>query len=37
MFLPVGDSFSGKWRHGVIDGPVVYKFADKSPWNESEY
>ena len=32
-----GDSFSGEWRRGLINGPVVFKFGDKSPWNDPEY
>ena len=37
MFLSNGDSFSGSWEQGVIKGAVVYKFGDKSPWNDPEY
>ena len=37
MFLSTGDSFSGNWEQGVIKGAVVYKFGDKSPWNDPEY
>jgi hypothetical protein len=37
MFLANGDSFTGEWRRGLINGPVVYKFAEKSPWNDPEY
>ena len=37
MVLSNGDSFSGAWEQGVIKGAVVFKFADKSPWNDPEY
>lgn len=37
MYLANGDSFTGQWRQGVLDGPVMFKFADNSPWNEAEY
>jgi hypothetical protein len=37
MKLSNGDSFQGSWRQGLLDGPVVYKFADNSPWNDPEY
>ncbi len=37
MYLSNGDSFAGQWRLGLVDGPVVYKFADKSPWEDPEY
>ncbi len=37
MLLPNGDSFQGKWHEGLLDGAVVYKFADNSPWNDPDY
>lgn len=37
LFLPNGDCFSGEWMEGVLDGPVSYKFAERSPWNDPEY
>ena len=37
MLLSNGDSFSGLWKQGAIDGPVEYKFSEKSPWNDPEY
>lgn len=37
MFLSTGDSFSGEWRRGLINGPVVFKFHDQSAWNDPEY
>ena len=36
-FLTTGDSMTGTWRDGVIDGPVTYVFAHNSPWNDKEY
>lgn len=37
MLLPNGDMFQGKWHEGMLDGAVVYKFAESSPWNDPEY
>lgn len=27
----------GQWRFGVLDGPVLFKFSEGSPWNDPEY
>ena len=32
IFLTNGDSFTGAWKEGKMDGPVAYKFAEDSPW-----
>jgi len=37
IVLASGDSFTGEWRRGLINGPVVYSFHEKSPWNDPEY
>ena len=37
IYLSNNDSFTGRWRQGKIDGAVVYKFSDKSPWCDPEY
>jgi MORN repeat len=37
LYFPNGDTLSGRWAEGVIDGPVEYKFHEGSPWNDPEY
>lgn len=37
MFLSTGDTFSGVWQRGLINGPVIFKFNEKSAWNDPEY
>jgi hypothetical protein len=37
MFLAHGDSFSGKWKDGLLDGPVAFKFGEGSLWNDGDY
>ena len=36
IFLTNGDSFTGMWKEGKMDGPVVYKFADDSVWSNPD-
>lgn len=37
LYLSNGDSFTGTWKQGLVDGPVTFKFSEKSPWNDPEY
>jgi hypothetical protein len=37
LHLSNGDQLKGKWRQGVIDGPVEFLFKESSPWNEPDY
>ena len=37
MTLAHHDTIEGKWSFGVLDGPVLFKFSEGSPWNDPEY
>ena len=32
-----GDTFSGKWKQGKIDGLVAYRHNEKSSWADPDY
>ena len=37
IVLPNGDSFKGRFEEGKIVGPVEWKFANDSVWNNVDY
>lgn len=37
IFFSNGDSFSGRWSRGVVEGNVKFEFHDGSPWLSPEY
>lgn len=37
LYFASGDSITGRWKKGVIDGPVEYHFAKGSPWLDPDY
>ena len=37
LYMPLSSTIEGTWRLGAIDGPVVFKFGEGSPWLDPQY